>query len=66
MGGLLGQTTTIVGLLAGGIAVGGFLGHAHPSLSDKSESKLRRATTIGGLFGMAFAVGIVVLSMATG
>jgi hypothetical protein len=63
---LLGQLATIVGLLAGGIAVGGFLGHAHPSLSGKSELKLRQATTVGGLLGMAFAIGSVVLSLVVG
>jgi hypothetical protein len=57
---------TIIGLLAGGIAVGGFLGHVHPSLSGKSELKLRQATTVGGLFGMAFVTGTVVLSAIIG
>jgi hypothetical protein len=56
--------TTIVGLLAGGIAVGGFLGHVGPSLRGDAESELRRATTIGGLLGLAIAVGLVVLSAA--
>lgn len=66
VGTLLGQMATIVGLLAGGIAVGGFLGHAGPSLSGKSELELRQATTVGGLVGMSFAIGTVVLSAVFG
>ena len=54
--------TTIVGLLAGGIAVGGFLGHVRPSLRGDAESELRRGTTIGGLYGLALAVGIAIVS----
>jgi hypothetical protein len=58
----LGQSATIVGLMAGGIAVGGFLGHAGPSLSGESEAKLRRATTAGGLVGLGVAVLLIALS----
>jgi len=58
--------TTIVGLLAGGIAVGGFLGHVRPSLRGDAELELRRATTIGGLLGLTVAVGLAVLSVAGG
>lgn len=58
----LGQLATIVGLMAGGIAVGGFLGHARPSLMGKPDSKLRRATTVGGLIGLGAAVLVVALS----
>jgi hypothetical protein len=52
---LLSQSATIVGLMAGWIAVGGFIGHAWPSLSGGSDDELRRRTTIGGLIGLAFA-----------
>lgn len=63
-GTFLGQLATIVGLMAGGIAVGGFLGHARPSLLGESELKLRRGTTVGGLVGLG-AIGLaVVLSAA--
>jgi hypothetical protein len=57
------QIATIVGLMAGGIAVGGFLGHAPSSLASRSEAKLRRATTIGGLAGLALALFATVWSV---
>jgi hypothetical protein len=60
---LLTQSATIVGLLAGSIAVGGFLGHAPPSMSGQPEAKLRRDTTVGGLYGMGLAMGLIVLSV---
>jgi hypothetical protein len=65
-GGLLSQSTTIVGLLAGWIAVGGFIGHVRPSLSGGSDSELRHATTIGGLVGLGFALLLVVISVVFG
>jgi len=61
--GLLTQSATIVGLLAGSIGVGGFLGHARPSLSGQPEAKLKRDTTVGGLYGMGLAMGLIVLSV---
>jgi hypothetical protein len=63
VGALVGQMATIIGLMAGGIAVGGFIGHARPSLLGKPELELRQMTTIGGLAGLALAVLIVVLSV---
>jgi hypothetical protein len=60
---LLTQSATIVGLLAGSIAVGGFLGHARPSMSGAPEAELRRDTTVGGLIGMGLAMGLIVLSV---
>ena len=65
-GALLGQSATIVGLMAGWIAVGGFSGHAYPSLSGGSDFELRRRTTIGGLAGLALAMLTIVLSIAVG
>jgi hypothetical protein len=56
----LGQLATIVGLMAGGIAVGGFLGHARPSLLGSPEPEIRYATTVGGLVGL-IAIGLVIL-----
>ena len=64
VGTILSQSATIVGLMAGAIAVGGFLAHAGPSLADRSEQELRHATTIGGLGGLAAAVLVIVLSVA--
>lgn len=60
---LLTQSATIVGLFAGSIAVGGFLGHARPSMSGQPETKLKRDTTVGGLYGMGLAMGLIVLSV---
>lgn len=63
---LLSQIATIVGLMAGGIAVGGFLGHVRPSLNSESDAELRRTTTLGGLVGLA-AVGLLIaLSVVVG
>jgi hypothetical protein len=56
----LNQSATVVGLMAGGIAVGGFLGHARPSLSGDSEMKLRRATTRGGLAGLCLVLLLII------
>lgn len=61
-GAFLGQLTTIVGLMAGSIAVGGFLGQAWPSLSVQADPKIRRATTTGGLIGLLAALLAIVLS----
>lgn len=61
-GAFLGQLATIVGLMAGGIAVGGFLGHAGPSLSGESDLELRHATTVGGLIGLLTVLLAIVLS----
>jgi hypothetical protein len=49
----LSHLATLVGLLAGGIAIGGFLGHARPGLSEGSDAEIRHATTTGGLIGMS-------------
>lgn len=62
---LLTQSATVVGLLAGCIAIGGFLGHARPSMAGEPESVLRRETTVGGLIGMGLAGGVIVLSVCS-
>jgi hypothetical protein len=53
---------TAVGVLAGTIAVGGFLGHVRPALAEDPELEVRRAMAKGGLAGLAAAVVVVVLS----
>ena len=58
----LGEVTTIVGLVAGLIAVGGFLGHVQPALAGANEKEIRQATVRGGLGGVALALAVVVLS----
>ena len=52
--------------MAAGIAVGGFVFAAAPALSRVSEERFRRATVIGGLFGLAIAVAVIVLSASMG
>jgi len=62
MNALMAQFATAGGLMAAGIAVGGFVFHAGPALGDADEAELRRATVMGGLFGFAVAIFIIVLS----
>lgn len=59
---ILSWSATVVGLLAGSVAVGGFLAHIGPALSEASEVRLRTATVIGGTAGLGLGAGIVVLS----
>jgi hypothetical protein len=63
---ILGQSVTYVGLVAGAIAVGGFLGHAGPVLAEWQEEELRRATVVGGLWGIGGAIFVSVLSAIVG
>lgn len=56
------EFATSVGLLAGAMAVGGFLSHAGPALSNASEAEIRRATARGGLVGLGVGAFVVVLS----
>jgi hypothetical protein len=60
----LGQSATIVGLIAGCVAIGGFLGNVRPSMFGAVDSELRRATTVGGLIGLGMAIGLIVLSVS--
>gem|GEM_PF-867651 len=59
----LSQSATIVGLMAGCVAVGGFIGHAGPSLSGAPAAELRRLTTVGGIGGLCASLVIIVLSV---
>jgi hypothetical protein len=54
--------TTCVGLMAGLIAVGGFIAHVRPALSGADEARLRLVTVRGGIGGLALAISVVVLS----
>jgi hypothetical protein len=56
------EFATGVGLLAGLIAVGGFLAHIRPALSGASETDLRGATVTGGVVGLVFGLFVIVLS----
>jgi len=51
-----------VGVLAGMIAIGGFLAHARPVLDADDEEQIRQATVRGGLVGLCAGVLVVVLS----
>ena len=53
---------TGVAVLAGLIAVGGFLAHAGPVLGGDTEAAVRQATVKGGLAGLGVGVVVVVLS----
>ncbi len=59
---ILGWFATVVGLLTGSIAIGGFLAHIGPALSGASEEELRVATVIGGTVGLGIGASVVVLS----
>jgi len=59
---LMSNSTTGFGLTAAAIAVCGFLAHARLALSGADETRLRRATTAGGLFGISVALFLIVLS----
>jgi len=59
---LLNQFATGAGLMAAGIAVGGFIFHAGPALTGTPEEELRPITVVGGLFGLAVAIFVIVLS----
>lgn len=56
LGSIIVDATTEVGLLAGMIAVGGFLAHVVPVLRGREEHELREATVRGGLYGIVGAL----------
>jgi hypothetical protein len=62
---LLSQFATAGGLMAAGIAVCGFVFHAGPALGNATEMELRRATAMGGLFGLLVTISVIVLSALT-
>ena len=62
VGSLVGELAAVVGLLAGLIAVGGFIAHADPVLANDSEQSIRKATVDGGLTGLRMGIVVVVLS----
>jgi F0F1-type ATP synthase membrane subunit c/vacuolar-type H+-ATPase subunit K len=62
IGSIAGQAASGVGFIATSIAVGGFLAHAKPALARDPEPELRRATVEGGLYGLLFAVILIVVS----
>jgi hypothetical protein len=59
---LMSDAATGCGLIAGAIAVCGFIAHARLALGRADEQRLRRATTLGGLAGICLSAFIIVLS----
>jgi len=53
---------TAVGVVAGMIAVGGFIAHAPRALAGAPEQDIQVATVAGGLFGLFIGSSVVVLS----
>ncbi|HEX3734242.1 MAG TPA: hypothetical protein VHU86_03715 [Solirubrobacterales bacterium] len=56
---------TAVGVLAGMIAVSGFLAQVRPTLSGDPEKEIRRATVTGGVGGFIVGALVIVLSAIT-
>jgi hypothetical protein len=62
LGSVAGDFGVGVGVLAGMIAVTGFLAHAGPTLGGASEAEVRRAMVRGGLAGFTVGAVVIVLS----
>lgn len=61
VGSIVGDGAAGVGLVAGMIAIGGFLAHAKPVFKRDEESEIRIATVMGGLGGLAIACLMVTI-----
>jgi hypothetical protein len=59
---ILSHSATLVGFMAGAIAVGGFIAHAGPALSGQRDEGVRSATVLGGLAGLAVSLFVAVIS----
>jgi hypothetical protein len=53
---------TAVGIVAGMIAVGGFIGHVPSVLTGAPDREIQEATVSGGIAGGSIGVLVVVLS----
>jgi hypothetical protein len=62
LGSIADDFATAVGVVAGMIAVGGFVGHAPWVLNRGADHEIQQATVIGGLLGGAVGAFVVVLS----
>jgi len=62
IGSIASESGTAIGVLAGMIAVGGFLAHAPRVLFGAPAAEVQRATAIGGLAGFGFGALVVFLS----
>jgi len=63
LGSIIVDATTEIGLMAGLIAVGGFLAHVRPALQGRPETELRSATVRGGLGGLVAVAAINVWAL---
>jgi hypothetical protein len=55
-----------IGLLAGFIAVLGFVAQARPTFTGAPEHEVRQAVVMGGLCGLLAGILVIVLSAAVG
>jgi hypothetical protein len=62
IGSIAGDFATGLGVVAGMIAVAGFIAHAPSVLSGASDREIQQATVAGGLVGCAVAAFVIVLS----
>jgi hypothetical protein len=62
IGSIAGDFAAGLGVVAGMIAVAGFIAHAPSVLSDASDREIQQATVAGGLVGCVVAVFVIVLS----
>jgi hypothetical protein len=60
-----GDFATAVGVVAGMIAIGGFIGHAPSVLGGAPDREIQEATASGGIIGGSFGLLVVVLSAIT-
>jgi hypothetical protein len=62
VGPLATELAAVVGLLAGLIAVSGFIAHSGPVFAGDSEERIRKATVGGGLAGLGLGLFVILLS----
>jgi len=62
LGSILGDAVAGSGFIAASIAIDGFIGQVGPALAREEDAALRSATTLGGLGGLAVALGVISLS----
>jgi hypothetical protein len=56
------ELTSVAGGIAAAIAVGAFLGQTLTTFGSASDRRRRRATGVGGLFGLGIMIGFILLS----
>jgi hypothetical protein len=59
VGSFIGSAINVTGFLAAAIAVCGFLGQAAPALMRKDDRTVRALAVVGGLTGLAIAIGLI-------